>query len=124
MGESFCFTELTTDVQMILACVLLVISILLIGDAIRKFWKMRGTHNSHVTKVYVTILAWWGSTSFPYLAFVATNVYEIIIFVLSEGEPEEYPDGEMELLTKYAFVMSWINAYCIQSVLLYLPYHW
>jgi hypothetical protein len=45
--------------------VTIVLSVVLIGDAFRKFWNMRGSHNSHVTKMYLLILLWWVSKMTP-----------------------------------------------------------
>jgi hypothetical protein len=50
---------------MIVEYVLIVLSVALIADAFRKFWNMRGSHNSHVTKMYLLILLWWLSTTPP-----------------------------------------------------------
>lgn len=33
-------------------------------------------------------------------------------------------DVEMSTATKYSFVLDWGNAFIIQALLLYLPYHW
>lgn len=52
----------------------------------RKFWSMRGSHNSHVTKMYLMILLWWGSKSLLNEAFIASNAYSIIIFIVSKTD--------------------------------------
>lgn len=50
---------------MIVESIMIVLSVALIADAFRKFCKMRGSHNSHVTKIYVLILLWWISSLVP-----------------------------------------------------------
>ncbi len=61
----FCFITVNTQASMIVECVLIVLSVALIADAFRKFWNMRGSHNSHVTKMYLLILLWWISNNHP-----------------------------------------------------------
>lgn len=105
---------------MIVEWVIVALSVVLIGDAIRKFWKMRGSHNSHVTKMYSLILSWWGSKKMSILAFFAGGVLCIAVFFFAGDKG----DQEASEFTKYSFVLNWINAYCIQSILLLVPYHW
>lgn len=40
------------------------------------------------------------------------------------GVREKLDDEEMSTATKYSFVLDWANAFIIQALLLYLPYHW
>ena len=35
------------------------LSLLLVGDAFRKFYRMRGSHNKHVTFLYRLLFFWW-----------------------------------------------------------------
>ena len=121
--DYFCFTILSTQTEMISHAILTALSVFLVGAAVRKFWNMRGSHNSHVTKMYLMILLWWGSKALPNKAFIVSNTYSIAIFIISKAD-DSIEGQEMSNLTKYSFVISWINAYCIQSMLLYVPYHW
>jgi hypothetical protein len=59
-----------------------------------------------------------------YSAFVLSNSYGATIFALKDNNNEKYSDGDMSLMTKYYFVIDWINAFLIQWLLLYLPYQW
>jgi hypothetical protein len=64
-----------------------------------------------------------GKYESDYAGFVAANAYSIVIYVLSKND--ESLNGEaMSTLTKYSFVITWLNAYVIQSILLCVPYHW
>ena len=58
----FCYINVNDWPSFIVLTVLTVLSLLLVGDAFRKFWRMRGSHNHHVTLVYRLLLAWWLST--------------------------------------------------------------
>ena len=78
---------------------------------------MRGTHNRHVTFVYILLLAWW-------LVFIATNIYGSVIFFVHDANPGDISFSHMSQLTKYYFVIDWANAFLIQWLLLYLPYQW
>ena len=40
------------------------------------------------------------------------------------GVKDRMDYGEMSTATKYSFVLDWGNAFIIQALLLYLPYHW
>ena len=40
------------------------------------------------------------------------------------GVKDRMNDEEMSTATKYSFVLDWGNAFIIQALLLYLPYHW
>ena len=40
------------------------------------------------------------------------------------GVRNRLDDREMSTATKYSFVLDWGNAFIIQALLLYLPYHW
>lgn len=55
----FCYYDLTTLPEFIVECVLLALSLLLVGDAFRKYYKMRGSHNRHVVFIYSLLFAWW-----------------------------------------------------------------
>jgi hypothetical protein len=63
--QYFCFITINTEPSMIVEWVTIVLSVVLIGDAFRKFWNMRGSHNSHVTKMYLLIVLWWVSKMRP-----------------------------------------------------------
>jgi hypothetical protein len=56
-----------------------------------------------------------------YLAFVASNAYGVVVYLISQDKPS---NNEMSTLTKYSFVINWINAYVIQWILLLVPYQW
>jgi hypothetical protein len=58
----FCYLTISNQTELIIQSVLVSLSLLLIGDAFRKFWKMRATHNSDVSFIYRLILVWWSST--------------------------------------------------------------
>jgi len=60
----FCYFDIGTNAELIVDCVLTGLSLLLVGDAFRKYVKMRGSHNQHVVLVYWLLFAWWLSTFF------------------------------------------------------------
>lgn len=55
----FCYSTINSEPEFIIQCVLTVFSLLLVGDAFRKFYHMRGSHNDHVSFVYRLLLVWW-----------------------------------------------------------------
>jgi len=55
----FCYFNINNRTEMIIGSVLLFLSVLLIGDAFRKYFKLRGSHNSNVNFIYRMIFAWW-----------------------------------------------------------------
>ena len=60
----FCYPSVTTTAELIVECVLTALSLLLVGDAFRKYYKMRGSHNKHVVFIYSLLIAWWISNLF------------------------------------------------------------
>jgi hypothetical protein len=58
------------------------------------------------------------------LAYIAANLVGVILFSLHDSNPTAYSDSEMSDYTKIGFVVNWINAFIIQWILIYVPYHW
>jgi hypothetical protein len=58
----FCYLNIVNEAEFIIQIALLSLSLLLVGDAFRKYYKMRGSHNKHVTFVYRLLFFWWAST--------------------------------------------------------------
>jgi hypothetical protein len=59
VGEYFCYIDVNSEVDLIIESILGALSILLLGDAARKYWRMRGSHNSTVTIIYMLVFSWW-----------------------------------------------------------------
>lgn len=57
-------------------------------------------------------------------AYLSANLFGIILFSLYDGDPTSYSSSEMSESTKYSFVINWANAFVIQWLLIYVPYHW
>ena len=55
----FCYLGINNFAEFIVELVLVCLSLLLVGDAFRKYYRMRGSHNKHVTFVYRLLLFWW-----------------------------------------------------------------
>jgi hypothetical protein len=55
----FCFFTVSSYTEMIITSVLLGLSIAIIGDAFRKYWRIGTMNNKNVTFVYRMIFAWW-----------------------------------------------------------------
>ena len=55
----FCYLSINNLPEFIVQTVLMCLSLLLVGDAFRKFYRMRGSHNKHVTFVYRLLFFWW-----------------------------------------------------------------
>jgi hypothetical protein len=55
----FCYLSINNLPEFILQIVLMCLSLLLVGDAFRKFYRMLGSHNKHVTFVYRLLFFWW-----------------------------------------------------------------
>jgi hypothetical protein len=55
----FCFFTVSSNTEMIITSVLLGLSIAIIGDAFRKYWRIGTMNNKNVTFVYRMIFAWW-----------------------------------------------------------------
>jgi Co/Zn/Cd efflux system component len=68
---------------MIIISVFIIVSALIIANAIRKFWNMRGLHNRSVLLVYSLVLIWW-------LGFVASNIYSIVLHELHEQQEDSH----------------------------------
>jgi hypothetical protein len=83
-----------------------------------------GAHNANVSFVYRMILAWRICTPLFIPAYIAANLFGIILFSLHDGSPDEYSSDYMSEATKYSFVTNWINAFVLQWILMYVPYHW
>lgn len=52
------------------------------------------------------------------------NAFGATVFALKDNNSESYSDKDMSIMTKYYFVVDWINAFLVQWLLLYLPYQW
>jgi hypothetical protein len=62
--RKFCKVEISTDSETIAEGVICICSFVLIASAVWKYCGLRATRNSHVTKVYAMIVAWWISSFF------------------------------------------------------------
>lgn len=122
--EYFCYFTINNNTEMIVQCCMVALSLVLVGDAFRKFYRMRGTHNNHVTFVYRLLLAWWIGKYLSMSVFMLANGFGILVFILFEKDPDTYSGQTMSTLTKYFFVTDWMNAFMVQWLLLYLPYQW
>lgn len=60
--RKFCEVEISTMNEIIVEAVICIISSVLIASAVCKYCSLRATRNSHVTKVYAMIVAWWISS--------------------------------------------------------------
>lgn len=60
--RKFCSVEISTINETIVEVVICVCSFVMIASAVCKYWRLRATRNSHVTKVYAMIVAWWISS--------------------------------------------------------------
>jgi len=58
------------------------------------------------------------------IAFIAANIMSITLYSMHDSNPSSYSDQDMSTITKYYFLIDWVNAFCIQWLLLYIPYHW
>lgn len=123
-GKYFCFFTVNDSTELITTSVLLALSLLIVGDAFRKYLRVGGQHNSNVSFVYRMIMAWWLSNSSINAAYVASGLFGILLFSLHDGSPEDYSDEYLSETTKYSFVVNWANAFLIQWILIYVPYHW
>lgn len=59
----FCFFTTNSHSELIVTSILLVLSIAIIGDAFRKYWRIGNMNNKSVKFVYRMIFAWWTSNS-------------------------------------------------------------
>jgi hypothetical protein len=57
--QYFCYYTISSTAELIIQSVLIAVSLLLVGDAFRKFYRMRGSHNDHVAFIYRLLLIWW-----------------------------------------------------------------
>lgn len=57
----FCFFTVNSSTELIITSVLLGLSLAIIGDAFRKYWRIGSLNNKNVTFVYRMIFAWWAS---------------------------------------------------------------
>jgi hypothetical protein len=64
-GLMFCFFTVNSTTELIITSILLVLSLAIIGDAFRKYWRIGTLNNRNVTFVYRMIFAWWTSTALP-----------------------------------------------------------
>jgi hypothetical protein len=64
-GLMFCFFTVNSSTALLITSGLLALSLALIGDAFRKYWRIGSLNNRSVTFVYRMIFAWWTSTPVP-----------------------------------------------------------
>jgi hypothetical protein len=55
---------------------------------------------------------------------VIANVFSIVLYKLKDNNSGEWNDEDMSALSRIYFIIDWINAFAIQWLLLFVPYHW
>jgi hypothetical protein len=87
MGEEdngvryFCYQTISNQIEMIIQIVLMGLSLLLVGDAFRKYYRMRGSHNNHVSFVYRLLFFWWIST-YQLIQHTSSLTRTVLLFFL------------------------------------------
>ncbi len=108
--------------ELITVIVMLLFAVIVIGLTVKKFYLLRHTLNSNVRKVYFLIFCWWICNTLNKIAYTIKDLYSIILYIAKNNQNDQ--TETISYLTRIYFAIDWMNAFLIQWLLIFVPYHW
>lgn len=121
----FCYSDIRNQQTLITESVLLFLSAIICLLAVKKYcviWRSISNRNQNANLAYLGILIWWFSIYAPISGYIAKDLYGIVVYIIYAGRTGV--DNQLSWFSKFYFALDWGNAFVLQTVLIFVPYHW